>query len=41
MLILVFDYDGKSARNQREATAWTTRGLKITTPINDNLEANF
>ena len=34
-----FDYDGK-ARNQREATAWN-RGLKITTPINDNLEVTF
>ena len=34
-----FDYDGK-ARNQREATAWN-RGLKITTPINENLEVTF
>jgi len=34
-----FDYDGK-ARNQREASAWN-KGLKITTPIGDNLEITF
>ncbi len=34
-----FDYDGK-ARNQREASA-SNKGLKITTPIGDNLEITF
>ena len=34
-----FDYDGK-ARNQREASA-SNKGLKITTPIGNNLEITF